>query len=69
MVPLFTFIWTTAIGMLPVTIIVVYMGANIDEISWWQWGLLLAGGLAVWGLMRAMKTKAPGRGNPHLPGE
>jgi len=51
-VPLWTFIWTTAIGMLPVTIIVAYMGANIYDIAWWQWGLLLMGGLAVWGLVR-----------------
>jgi uncharacterized membrane protein YdjX (TVP38/TMEM64 family) len=56
-VPLWTFIWTTAIGMLPVTIIVVYMGANVDQISWWQWAALLTGGLAVWGLMRLYRKR------------
>lgn len=58
-VPLWTFIWTTAIGMLPITILVVTMGANIDEISWWQWGLLLTIGLAAWAVLRVIKRKKP----------
>ena len=56
-VPLWTFVWTTAIGMLPVTIIVVYMGAKLDDIIWWQWGLLLAGGLVVWGILRLYRKR------------
>jgi len=56
-VPLWTFIWTTAIGMLPVTILVVAMGANIKEISWWQWALLFVIGLAAWAVLRSIRKK------------
>ena len=57
-VPFWTFLWTTGLGMLPVTIIVVTMGANIERISWWQWGMLLGLGLAAWALMRALRRRA-----------
>ena len=56
-VPLWTFLWTTAIGMLPVTIIVVTMGANIDKLSWWHWAVLLGVGLVAWAVLRVYKRK------------
>ena len=55
-VPLWTFIWTTAIGILPVTILVSVMGANVADLVWWHWALLLSGGLMVWAITR-MKSK------------
>ncbi len=56
-VPLWTFLWTTGMGMLPVTIIVVTMGANIDKLSWWHWALLLSAGLVAWALLRALRQR------------
>jgi uncharacterized membrane protein YdjX (TVP38/TMEM64 family) len=35
-----TFLWTTAIGILPVTILMVWAGGRLDEIPLWAWALL-----------------------------
>ena len=37
-----TFFWTTGIGILPVTVIMVTMGNNIDIIPIWAWIIVLA---------------------------
>jgi uncharacterized membrane protein YdjX (TVP38/TMEM64 family) len=36
-----TFTWTTGIGILPITIIMVTMGNNINMFPWWAWLILL----------------------------
>lgn len=36
-----TFLWTTGIGILPMTILMVWAGGRIDEIPLWAWGLLV----------------------------
>ena len=36
-----TFTWTTGIGILPITILMVTMGNNITILPWWAWGILL----------------------------
>ena len=36
-----TFTWTTGIGILPITIIMVTMGNNFNLLPWWAWLLVL----------------------------
>jgi len=36
-----TFSWTTGIGILPITIIMVSMGNNYNVLPWWTWLILL----------------------------
>jgi len=36
-----TFTWTTGIGILPITIIMVIMGDNFKVLPWWVWFILL----------------------------
>lgn len=38
------FIWTTGIGILPITVLMVVMGDNIESFGWESWLLLLIGG-------------------------
>jgi uncharacterized membrane protein YdjX (TVP38/TMEM64 family) len=35
-----TFLWTTALGILPMTVLMVWAGERIDKIPPWAWGLL-----------------------------
>jgi uncharacterized membrane protein YdjX (TVP38/TMEM64 family) len=37
-----TFFWTTGIGILPITVIMVTMGNNFDIIPLWVWAIILA---------------------------
>ncbi len=43
-----TFAWTTGLGILPLTTLMVVMGHHIDALAWKVWLLLLAGGLVLW---------------------
>lgn len=43
-----TFAWTTGLGILPLTALMVVMGDNIGALPWYAWLLLLTGGLALW---------------------
>jgi uncharacterized membrane protein YdjX (TVP38/TMEM64 family) len=45
---LWQFIWTTGIGILPMTVLMVVMGDNIESLGWESWLLLLIGGLFLW---------------------
>jgi len=42
------FIWTTGLGILPLTFLMVVMGDNIESLGWESWLLLLIGGLILW---------------------
>jgi uncharacterized membrane protein YdjX (TVP38/TMEM64 family) len=42
------FIWTTGVGILPLTVLMVVMGDNIESLGWESWLLLLIGGLILW---------------------
>ena len=42
------FIWTTGVGILPLTILMVVMGDNVESLGWESWLLLLAGGIVLW---------------------
>lgn len=43
---LWTFTWATGLGILPVTVLMVYLGDHMETIPWWGWGLLLLAALA-----------------------
>lgn len=47
-----TFIWTTAIGILPMTALMVSMGASARELEWPWWLALMAGGSIAWLILR-----------------
>ncbi len=47
-----TFAWTTGVGILPMTALMVIMGDNIDTLAWEWWILLLAAALALWFVVR-----------------
>ena len=42
-----TFAWTTGVGILPLTALMVYMGDNAESLSWQSWLLLLGAALIV----------------------
>jgi mono/diheme cytochrome c family protein/rhodanese-related sulfurtransferase len=42
------FTWTTGVGILPLTILMVVMGDNVESLGWESWLLLLAGGIVLW---------------------
>ncbi len=46
------FIWTTGVGILPLTILLVVMGDNVESLGWESWLLLLAGGIVLWLVVR-----------------
>jgi uncharacterized membrane protein YdjX (TVP38/TMEM64 family) len=48
-----TFTWATGLGILPLTLVMAVMGANMRVIPWWLWLLLAAVALLAWlGLQR-----------------
>ncbi len=47
-----TFAWTTGVGILPVTVLMVLAGDNIELMSWEAWLLLVACGIALWLALR-----------------
>ena len=54
------FIWTTGVGILPLTVLMVVMGDNIESFGWGSWLLLLLGALALWLVVRRkLKTHIP----------
>jgi uncharacterized membrane protein YdjX (TVP38/TMEM64 family) len=56
-----TFAWTTGVGILPVTVLMVMMGDNIDTLAWEWWLLLLAGVLVLWFTVRRKLAIPPAR--------
>ncbi len=47
-----TFIWTTGLGILPMTALMVTMGASVHQLDWQWWLVLMAGGFSAWLLLR-----------------
>ena len=47
-ISLCTFAWTTGLGILPLTTLMVVMGSQIETLPWPVWLLLLGAGLALW---------------------
>jgi uncharacterized membrane protein YdjX (TVP38/TMEM64 family) len=54
-----TFAWTTGLGILPLTVVFVVMGDNIESLGWGSWALLLTGGLVLWLVLRRRLRPAP----------
>ena len=42
------FLWTTGVGILPLTVLMVVMGDNIESLGWKSWTLLLVAALSLW---------------------
>ena len=47
-----TFAWTTGVGILPVTILMVLVGDNAELMTWHAWLLLVACGIVLWLVIR-----------------
>lgn len=67
-----TFVWSTGLGILPLTVIMVVMGDRIETMSWELWLALLVGGAVLWLLFRwlspAHKANRPGPGGDEAKG-
>ncbi len=46
-----TFLWTTGLGILPVTVLMVFLGHSMTELRWVHWVGVAAAGLVLWGLL------------------
>ena len=57
-VSFWTFFWTTAIGILPLTILMGVLGENMLELPWWAWLLLVAVALLAGMLWKVFTRKA-----------
>jgi len=56
------FAWTTGVGILPLTMLMVVMGDQIETLPWQAWVLLLGAGLIVWwGMHRFLPAVAATR--------
>lgn len=53
------FIWTTGVGILPLTTLMVVMGDNIESLGWGSWLLLFAAGFALWFVVRRKLRPLP----------
>ncbi len=49
-----TFLWATGLGILPMTTLMVILGAQAEHLPWSVWLLLMAGGLVLWLVARRM---------------
>jgi uncharacterized membrane protein YdjX (TVP38/TMEM64 family) len=57
------FLWTTALGILPLTVASVVLGARIFDVAWSGWGLIAIGVVIIGWLGRAvLRQAAKGRG-------
>ena len=52
--------WTTGVGILPLTTLMVVMGDQIDALPWQAWLLLLVGGLLLWLVTHRLLWRAAG---------
>lgn len=56
-----TFAWTTGVGILPMTTLMVVMGHHIEHLSWTAWLLVIALGIAMWFLLHR-RFQSPSEG-------
>jgi uncharacterized membrane protein YdjX (TVP38/TMEM64 family) len=47
-----TFAWTTGVGILPMTLLMVLLGDSVEMLGWEVWVAFMAGGAGVWLLLR-----------------
>jgi uncharacterized membrane protein YdjX (TVP38/TMEM64 family) len=58
------FLWTTALGILPLTVLSVVLGARIFDIAWWGWVLIAAGIVALGWAAQVVLRWAGGEAQP-----
>jgi uncharacterized membrane protein YdjX (TVP38/TMEM64 family) len=51
-----TFTWATGLGILPLTIVMAVMGANMSVLPWWLWLLLAGVALLAWLGLQRLRT-------------
>jgi uncharacterized membrane protein YdjX (TVP38/TMEM64 family) len=51
-----TFLWTTGLGILPMTILMVWAGERIDKVPLWAWALLAFAALFLVGIAHAFNA-------------
>jgi uncharacterized membrane protein YdjX (TVP38/TMEM64 family) len=56
-----TFAWTTGIGILPLTVLMVVMGDHIEVLPWWSWVVAAVAGAGLWYLLRRRLYPPPCR--------
>jgi len=61
-----TFLWTTGLGILPLTILMVAMGYHIDTLGWGSWLALFAGATVLWLVVRRRLAAPPLRDAPPI---
>lgn len=54
-----TFAWSTGLGILPLTVLMVFMGSRVATMSWQGWALFLAAGLLLWLLGHLLGRRLP----------
>lgn len=59
-----TFVWTTSLGILPLTTLMVVMGHHIETLPWYAWLLLLISGLVLWLITHRLLWRSD-NGTPH----
>jgi uncharacterized membrane protein YdjX (TVP38/TMEM64 family) len=52
-----TFTWATALGILPITVLMVVMGSRMATMPWHGWLLFIALGLAIWGAGHLLRAR------------
>ena len=52
-----TFSWTTGLGILPMTTLMVFLGSEVHELSIYSWLLVAAAGLVVWLMVNRIIVK------------
>jgi uncharacterized membrane protein YdjX (TVP38/TMEM64 family) len=63
-----TFAWTTGLGILPMTLLMVIMGEQIKHLPWWVWLLLLVIGMGMlWLVQRSLHSKNISQDRRRLP--
>jgi uncharacterized membrane protein YdjX (TVP38/TMEM64 family) len=63
-VPWARFLWTTGLGILPITVTMVVLGRELMAAPWWVWGAFAAACVALLLLLRALPSKAVKPGSP-----
>jgi uncharacterized membrane protein YdjX (TVP38/TMEM64 family) len=57
-VPWWRFLWTTALGILPIVVTMVVLGRELMAAPWWVWGAFALACLALLGLLRLARVNA-----------
>ena len=59
-VPWWRFLWTTALGILPIVITMVVMGRELMAAPWWTWAAFALACLGLLALLRVVRRHTPG---------